>query len=145
MWAHVPLTTFELASLIVSIVGLAAITWQIRYSARQATVFADFSKRYAEIDDRFPNASGHYRTSDLTTDQKKAYFIYLEQYLDLLHQEYELHRRGMIDRAIWNIWAEYARAHVRGHHFQEFWQSDQGKVAFNPNPRFSSFLEGLKT
>ena len=137
------MTTFEIASLIVSVLGLGGIILSIQGSNKQAraSVFADFCLRYSTIDEKTNGASANYRKSDVTGEEKENYYKFLDSYLDLFHQEFELKRRGMIDSGIWTIWVEYAKAHIKDRLFDDYWTSDRGRGAFGPNRAFVDFIE----
>jgi hypothetical protein len=140
------MTWYEALSLIISVFGFGGIVYSIRQNTKQAkaSVFFEFTKRYAEIDKDTNYVSSNYRKNKISKTDLDNYYKFLDQYIDLFHQEFELHRRRLIDNEIWKIWESYAREHVTHQTFSGYWESEHGESSFSPNPLFVNFINGLK-
>ena len=136
------MSLIELLSLIVTVAGFGFIAYEIHKSGKQAqgSTFLELTSRYERLVERHGVEIAR-RFSvlprDTFHDQKLSAF--LVDYVDLLHQEFELFRVGMIDKEIWRIWATYFAGVARSEHFRSWWT--QEKDAYGPNPAFVQFVE----
>jgi hypothetical protein len=134
------------SALMISSFALIFIAISIRYSARQtyASVLAEFSARYYALDKEYSKEWRYFSKSYINDNEKEKYFEYLEKYMNIFHQEYELKRMRAMDVSIWEITKRYAKKHATGPYFTEFWDSENGRVAFQPNKKFTDLVDRLR-
>lgn len=88
-------------------------------------LFIEYTRRYQEI-----------ILNLYSNPEKKAEYIRL--YFDLCSEEYYLHKEGMIDDYIWNLWVDGMRTMMNCQQNQTAWRESGG---YFDDAQFKHFME----
>ncbi|RYU62455.1 hypothetical protein EWI61_02920 [Methylolobus aquaticus] len=114
---------------------------QLQNQQLQLQQFADYTKRYQEIVFRFPEEINE-STFQLKDHQEyRSIMRCMRSYFDLSFEEWQLHKRGYLDSATWDVWRGGMKTALSKTAFRQAWAVIKQDTRFGPD--FESFLADL--
>lgn len=126
------------------VVALGAFWWQANALKKQLMLqnFSDYTKRYQEIIQRFPeNINEPTFSLDALDDNYTPIMRAMRMYFDLCFEEWYLNKRGFIDQRIWDIWHGGMKTALSKTAFIQAWDIVVRDTEYGTE--FEQFIAGL--
>ena len=127
-----------------AIIAVLALCWQIIQSNRQSRMqsFLIYTQRYQDILINLPiGVESKNFTLDKDEKEREHMLRWLRAYFDLCSEEYHLHKTGLIQKKVWNLWEAGMKDSLQKPAFVEAWKEIQANNYYNK--KFSNFIAGL--
>jgi hypothetical protein len=98
----------NIISTVTALAAIAALIYQLRAAKRQIKLqnFIEFTKRYQGIILNLPERINDptFAIELLGPREKNKTLRYMRAYFDLCFEEFTLHKKGLIDNDLWEMW-----------------------------------------
>lgn len=125
IWEVVARVGWEGLTALATVAGAGIVVWQLHFLRKQVTLqnYSDYTKRYQEIVLNFPEDINDKKfiLNKVRPDYYKT-MRYMRSYFDLCFEEWDLHRRKLIDDRAWDVWEGGIRTAMEKPAFQQAWK-----------------------
>lgn len=121
--------------------AVIALWWQIRSLRKQLLIqtFSDYTKRYQDIVLHFPEEINQMDFDLSSRGDRSQVMRYMRAYYDLCFEEFDLSRRKLIDRKVWDSWRDGMEFAFSKPAFQQAWEQIKADTRYPEE--FNSLVE----
>jgi hypothetical protein len=127
------MSTSDIIQIILIFLTILGLFFSYYYNNKQLNLFTtqlklnffnEYTKRYQEIILNFPENinSENFDFNQLTKSERNKTLRYMRAYFDLCSEEYNLHKRELIDDEIWKNWEAGIRFAFTKKAFKDGWK-----------------------
>ena len=137
----------EYVKIIISIAGITIVFFGLKgvRTQIQASMFSDYTKRYAEVIDGLPfgarSPSSVKSLDDFDETEQQRIIGTVRRYLNLVSEEMYLAEEKFIADSAWIIWKTGIQDTMRLSAFAEVWKTIRDE--YDAYPEFQRFIEEL--
>lgn len=131
-------------SIITALIAVSALIWQIRTNNKQSKMqtFLVYTQRYQDI---FINLPSGIESNDFDINNgeydKEMFLRNLRAYFDLCSEQYQLHKRGLIDDKVWTLWKNGMKDSLKKPAFIQAWKEIQSHDYYHRH--FADYIDRL--
>lgn len=128
---------------IAAAVGLWFVFWQLRGLNRQTKLqtYSDYTRRYEAIVARLPEDVNSDSFVLIGRGDYEPTMRAMRSYFDLCFEEWDLHKKKLIDDSFWNTWKGGIKTAMSKPAFKQAWEITKNSSGFGSD--FATFLETL--
>ena len=148
-WAQVLTFIWEqiILAFLPVLIGVVAFIWGIVWGIIQyknqmnAQLFLEFTKRFEEIMQSFPENAWSVRTDldDTLPEPSSELSLAALRYLNLCGEEYYLYTKKMLSKEVWEIWEAELKRTLQSPLFRREWE--QLKSEFDAYQEFQKYVD----
>lgn len=133
-------------SAVAAFVAIIGLIFQSRSTRKQVKLqnFIEYTKRYQEIILNFPEGinQGDIEIELLDSSEYQRVMRYMRAYLDLCFEEYTLHKKGFIDKDLWEIWEGGMKTAFSKPAFKQAWATIRQDTEYGEE--FKKFADDIQ-
>ena len=142
----------KIITVVASIGAIYAIIHGVRVYKKQTNmqIFLEYTKRYAEIVDSFPNKtlSARLNTDGKPPERSDELTKCVLQYLNLCAEEFYMWKKGYLNRELWKIWESELIRTLQSPLLRREWQDkneiEQLRDEFIAYPEFQNYVDHIQ-